>query len=332
MTETARRVSQSEVKGFKTCRRQWYLSWREGYTLRPEQQPATGVAQLGTHVHLALEAYYGYNIDPLAVLRWVYAALSAQRLHDGKELESELSYALLMVEGYLQWAAENGTDEEFEVIGTERLLEVPINVIEPFADGIVESWPVILTGRIDQTIRRRDGSNRTYIRDWKTVSTLAKANELQRNEQMRWYDLLYWLLGRASGEQAMSGVYYTMLKRSKRTTRAAPPFYEAVSIHYTTADRLSMIARIEQVVGEMLLVEDELLHGSRGHKRVAYPSPGDHCRYCPFRDVCHMADDGSRFEDALAGIYVKADPYAYQSNDSMEKVRQAFPSSPAVLD
>jgi hypothetical protein len=321
-----RRISQSEVRAFKTCRRQWYLGWIEGYTVRPEHRQAVGVAQLGTNVHLALEAYYGYGLDPVAVLAWVYNGLRAEKPHAEKDLTSEHSYAVTMVEGYLQWAAENGTDEEFEVIGTERLMSVPMTVEYPYQDGLTWSEPVVLTGRIDQTIRRRDGSGRAYIRDWKTVGDLSKADALQRDEQMRWYDLLYWLASKADADaQPMSGVYYTMLKRSKRTMRARPPFYDAVAIHYTAADRRSMLLRTKWVIGELLLIEDELRSGA-DHLAVAYPNPEEvgHCRYCPFKDVCALADDGSRFDAALHGTYVKADPYAYQSNDAISKVRHAL--------
>jgi CRISPR/Cas system-associated exonuclease Cas4 (RecB family) len=323
-----RRISQSEVRTFKTCRRQWYLGWIEGYTMRPEHRAATGVAQLGTNVHTALEAYYGYDLDPLAVLAWIYNGLRADRPEAEKDLNSEQSYASTMVEGYLQWASENGTDQEFEVIGTERLMSVPMVVEYPYQDGLIESTAVVLTGRIDQTIRQRDGSGRAYIRDWKTVGDLSKADALQRDEQMRWYDLLYWLASQADDDvQLMSGVYYTMLKRSKRTMRARPPFYDAVFIHYTAADRRSMLLRTRRVLGELLLIEDELRNGA-DHLAVAYPHPEEtgHCRYCPFKEVCALADDGSRFDDALNGVYVKADPYAYQSNDAITKVRHALGS------
>jgi hypothetical protein len=321
-----RRVSHSEINAFKRCRRQWYLNWIRGFTTRPESRPPVGVMQLGTNVHLALEAWYGYDLDPVAVLEWVYRGLIAERPYAAAELTSEKSYAVTMVEGYLQWAAESGVDEEFEVIGTEKLMTAAILVPDPFADGVVESRPVMLTGRIDQTIRRRDGTGRAYIRDWKTVGDLTKADALQRDEQMRWYDLMYYLASRADPEAAvMSGVYYTMLKRSKRTLRATPPFYEAVSIHYTAADRESMLMRTHQVVGELLTVQGALESGA-DHRQVAYPNPEEtgHCRYCQFRDVCSLADDGSRFEDALMGTYTVGDPYAYQTVDTISEVRQAF--------
>lgn len=326
MDPAPRRISHSEVRSYKNCRRQWYWGWFLGYTWRPGSDAATGVAQLGTSVHLALEAYYGHGLDPLAVLAWQYARLLEQAPYASKELGSEKDYAVLMVEGYLQWAAENGTDDDFEVIGTERLLAVPFTVTYPYQDGLIQTVDVVLTGRIDQTIRRRDHTQRTYIRDWKTVGDLTKANALARDEQMRWYDMLYWLLSRADQSlMPVQGVYYTMLKRSKRTLRATPPFYQAVPMHYNAYDRASMELRTERVIGELLLVEDELTNGGNP-LAVAYPNPEEsgHCRYCMFRDVCSMADDGSRIESLLEANYVRADPYAYQSDDTMGKVRQAF--------
>ena len=86
-----------------------------------------------------------------------------------------------------------------------------------------------------------------------------------------------------------------------------------------------MMMRTDHVIGELLLIEDSLRNGAN-HLAVAYPNPEEtgHCRYCPFKSVCALADDGSRFEDAMDATYVKADPYAYQSNDTITKVRHAL--------
>jgi hypothetical protein len=292
----------------------WYLRWFRGLDTRPEDRAPAGVMQLGTNVHLALEAYYGYGLDWGKTLTWVYDQLAAARPVDVKEIRGEQSYAMAMVEGYLGWAAENGVDQEYAVVGAEQVLSVPVTV---------SGTPVELTGRLDQTVRRAD-DGALLFRDWKTVGDLARDEKLKRNEQMRWYALLQWIDASETGAQRVDGGLYTMLKRSKRTARAAGPFYSMIQVRYNEYDHASMLARVREVVREVLSAEARLRDGE-GHHSAAYPNPGDHCDWlCPFSSVCTLADDGSRFEDALTGTYQVVDPYGYHSSARIDEVRKAL--------
>ncbi len=59
-------ISNTEVNTWQRCRRKWFLAYFLGY--QPAVEEVTGHRILGVRVHTALEGYYGYDLDPLAVL------------------------------------------------------------------------------------------------------------------------------------------------------------------------------------------------------------------------------------------------------------------------
>lgn len=269
--------------------------------------------QLGTNVHLALEGLYGYGLDPLEVLRVVYAEILAAHPEAQKEILSESSYAITMVTGFLQWAAETGMDAEYQVISAEG----EISYLLDLPDG----RQVNLRGHIDQVVRRRGGNEALLIRDFKTVGSLAKADDLIRDEQMRYYALLQWLRATEASDR-VDGILYTMLVRSKRTSKATPPFYATVPINYNVHDHRSMLIRV-RAVARLALTLEAMLAAGGDHRELVYPTPSGFCGWgCEFEKVCHMADDGSRFEDALAANYVQVDPYGYYGSDRIDHVRK----------
>lgn len=305
--------SHSEYRSLKGCRRRWWLTYVKRLSTKSEDEAPTGNRNLGLNVHLALEGHYGYGLDPLEVLKTVYRETLERYPAAEKDILSELSYALTMVKGYLEWVDETGTDAEYEVTATEG--EVWHDLTLP--DGRT----VRLRGHVDQTVRRRGGDEAQLIRDFKTVGSLAKSDDLQRDEQMRYYALLQWLRAAQTSDR-VDGVLYTMLLRSKRTARATPPFYATIPIHYNVHDHRSMLLRV-QAVATLALDLEVALEAGADHRTVVYPTPSDFCGWgCPFRKVCTLADDGSRFEDALAANYVQVDPYGYYGSDRIDHVRK----------
>lgn len=279
----------------------------------PQYAPVTSVALLGTRIHAALEAYYGYGIDPVAALAVIYDAERAMRPESTPELTGEQDWGTIMLAGYMEWAAETGIDEEYDVVATERAVEVPIL--------LTNGEMAIVTGKLDQIVRRKmDGA--ILVRDWKTVGTLHKADMIVLDEQMRIYS---WLLTASSEGMRVDGALYAMLLRSKRTARASGPFYEQVHISYNGRDHNSMLLRIRGVLDEMDAVTKKLRSGA-DHREIAYPNPMvDRCGWdCTFKNVCSLFDDGSRAEDAMRGNFRQVDPYGYRSNDLIDKVKAAF--------
>lgn len=314
------KVSPSEISKFRRCRRSWALTYYYKWGVDPQRASATSAAQLGTRIHASLEAYYGYNINPLAALGVIYDYEREKRPDADAELTAEQAWAVTMVDGYMQWAAETGIDEEYDVVSVERAVELPIL--------LTNGEMAIVSGKLDQIVRRKyDGA--LCVRDWKTVGTLHKADLLVLDEQMRIYSAI---LTRASEGMRVDGAIFAMLLRSKRTARAKGPFYEQVHIGYNGADHNSTILRVRGVLDDMDRVIKQLNAGV-DHRTAAYPHPmTDRCSWdCSFTHICPLHDDGSRAWDAMRGNFIELDPYHYRNNDLIDTVKAAFGNPAPVV-
>lgn len=307
------RVSPSELGKFMRCRRQWALTYHYRWGIDPTTANPTGAALLGTRIHAAMEAYYGYDIDPLTALGVIYDNECNRRPDRAPELMKEREWAETMVSGYLDWAAENGLDEEHDIVATEHELETHV--------FLTSGEMAVVSGKLDQIVRRRiDGA--LQLRDWKTVGTLGKADTIIIDPQMRIYSAL---LAVSSEGMRVDGALYTMMLRSKRTARAKGPFYEQVFVRYNDEEQRNMMTRVTGVLDDMDRVIRRLDAGA-DHRSVAYPNPmPDRCAWdCPFLQVCPLFDDGSRVQDAMEATYVKnADPYGYRKLDLLSQVKAA---------
>jgi RecB family exonuclease len=139
---SVKRISNSELKTFKRCRRQWWLSYVR--RLRRRKADLTGPAQLGTRVHAALAEWYGGIEDPLLVLDEILNSELADNPNARDEIIKEDAFARLIVEGYLEWLEETGADVDLEVLDVEREIEAE----SPFPG-------VNLIGKEDLYVRKR---------------------------------------------------------------------------------------------------------------------------------------------------------------------------------
>lgn len=307
-------ASPSEIAKFLRCRRSWALTYYFKWGVDPQRAPVTGAALLGTRIHAAMEGYYGYGIDPMSALGVIYEQALAQRPVAETELAREHDYAAIMTVGYMEWAAENGLDEEHEVVATEQELQAPIT--------LTNGETAVVHGKLDQIVRRRlDGT--LLLRDWKTVGSLGKADLIQLDPQMRIYSAL---LNITQDSIRTDGALYTMMLRSKRTARATGPFYEQIHINYNADDQENILTRVTGIMDDMNQVVRQLEAGV-DHRQVAYPNPiTDRCAWdCPFVAVCPLFDDGSRVDAALEANFVKnADPYGYRKLDLLGQIKLAL--------
>lgn len=306
-------ASPSEIAKFLRCRRSWYLTYYANWAVDPMKTSPVGAALLGTRIHAAMEGYYGYNIDPFTALDVIYDTAREQRPEFTPQLTGEQDYATIMIAGYLEWAAENGLDEEHDVMATEQ--EVSFTV------KLSNGEDARVHGKLDQIVHRRlDGA--MQLRDWKTVGSLSKADLIVLDPQMRIYSAL---LALTNSDLRVDGALYTMMLRSKRTARASGPFYDQVFIRYNAAEHVSTMLRVVGIMDDMARVKQALDDGADPRK-VAYHNPmTDRCAWdCPFVRVCPMFDDGSRVEDAMRGEFIEnADPYAYRKLDLLSQVKAA---------
>jgi RecB family exonuclease len=299
------------VRTFKRCRRKWYLS--QYRRLAPIREEKVGAAALGTRLHDAMEILY----DPAGGLENALAFIEGAALADAElypedaaQIMKDLEMVKTMVEGYVEWAAEEGADEDFEVLAVEEAVEVEM----PGMPGVV------LLGKLDQRgILRSTGEH--MFRDWKSVPDFARVSQLHQDEQL----LHYMLLLRLAAKQGLielpenaypNGGIYAMLKKSKRTARAKPPFYRHEIVRHTDETVRTYFRRLWAEIQDILDLEDKLNAGGEP-ATLAYPNPTRDCHWdCDFRAVCPLFDNGGDVEAVLESAYEVRAPLArYNGQD-----------------
>jgi hypothetical protein len=303
------RVSNSEIQTFLKCRRRWYLQYYERWHQR---DPAVvGALALGSRVHAALEVYYkgkGPLLQQYDMLMTEDRMLAASMGQDLSTLDSEGELGRLMLEGYLEWVAEEGIDAVYEVIGVEEILSTPM------LGGRVH-----LIGKVDLRVRdKRDGTH--LVRDHKTTASLDDfPSWAHMNPQLMTYQTLDFVNRTGpDADQRLAGGVFSLLKKVKRGVRAKPPFYKVHEVRHNVFTLRSFWTRTQGILMDLMGVRDNLDAGV-DHRLVAYPTPTRDCRWwCPFFQVCPLMDDGSDVDAMLGDLYVRADPYAYYSDSKSD--------------
>lgn len=295
-------VSNSEIQTWKECRRKWWLVYYRELGIKKAK--AKGPAPLGTKVHVALCAMYESGANPVDVVNSLYAE-DLTKIDDEYlrvEVQKEQDLAKAMLEGYVEWVAETGADDGYELVDTETVIDVPSGT-----EG------VRLRGKLDQRVVRKVDSVRLFL-DHKTVGDLSTPQRtLPLDEQMKFYHLLERLdaLHKTNGEPQWrtDGGLYNMLRKVKRTARATPPFYGRVEVMHNDAVLRSMWARVHKIIEELVEARLALAAGA-DHQYMVPPRPSRDCTWkCDFFPVCAMFDDGSNVEGLLAEYYEHRDPH-----------------------
>ena len=307
MTERRHRISNSEIQCFKQCRRKWWLAYYR--KLRPAREKRSGALVLGTNVHEALGSFYEPDPrDPVALIKRIYAmerekAVEAEDFDALASINKDADLALAMIEGYVEWVAESGIDDDIEVISVEEEIAVDI-----------EDLPVTLIGKLDTRVRLRSSGALLSI-DHKTCASIPDLiSQLQLLEQPIMYQLLERL---NSPDEHVIGGMFNMLRKVKRTAAAKPPFYHRESIYHSDVELRNFYLRLHGTLVQMLQLEKALDDGE-SPMHVAYPTPHNDCSWkCEFRAVCPMFDDGSHAEGVIASAFKVHNPY--QRYETMEE-------------
>ncbi len=108
-----RYVTNSELSTLRQCKRKHWF----GHVLKIGKATEDyGVAHTGTMVHALLEAHYAG--DPLDD---VLARFSKQLADvEDSRARASMEAALILVEGFADWLAEEGADQRYTVAGVER--------------------------------------------------------------------------------------------------------------------------------------------------------------------------------------------------------------------
>ena len=297
-------VSNSEITTWKTCRRKWWLSYY--LQLRPVKKDWVGPLPLGSRVHKALERYYRDGIDLLAAHQELVNEARAHMAVEGLDtakLDDEAELGRLMLEGYLDWVAEEGLDEDLELLGVEEVLKYEF----PLERGVIT-----LMGKIDQRVLKRFTNTRAVL-DLKTAASFNIWNDIAHmSPQLKTYMLLDKLTAMRDGdERRIDGGIFRLLRKVKRGPRATPPFYEDMYVTHNDFVLRSFWIQLSGVLQELYDVKAALDSGA-DPMRVAHPNPTRDCRWaCAFFSICHMFDDGSNVEGALEDQFEAVDPYDY---------------------
>jgi len=294
------RVNQSEMRAFMRCPRKWALEYVFGYREKGEK---IGALSVGTAVHKALEEYYkllgeGEPIDA--------ARDGIERLRDEAHVRMELGsetgvasdhpafasvtadydFAQLIVEGYFEWLEETGVDAGLKVVATEQTISMPL------LPGVE------LFGTIDLIVEQH---GRRIFMDHKTAQSLDIIGRmLPQNFQLLTYRTL--LENQSVG---VDGVQYNVLKKSKRTARATPPFYVREDVNINRQQIKAHLGHMQEIALHMLDTQKALeARGLDTATKLLYPVVDDDCTWkCSFQKVCPMLDDGSDWQGALDYIY-----------------------------
>jgi RecB family exonuclease len=292
-----KRVSNSELKAFKECRRRWYLTYVRRLKLRREDP--TGAASIGTRVHAVLAAYYeqvaqGRDLLALGLHDHLVGLDLADFPDDADDIRKEADLSRAICEGYFEWLEETGADEGLVIVAPEQKLEAEI------LPG------VMLQGKIDIRVQRETDGARMVL-DHKTVQEFTTPTRvLHLDEQMKTYLLLERLNDPAA---RTDGAIYNMLRKVKRTARATPPFYDRLEVRHNVHVMRDFYERIVAEITD--IVETERLI-EKGETWRAYPNPSRDCAWkCPFFGVCGLMDDPtSGAEQMIEALYEVGDPYA----------------------
>lgn len=319
-------ISNSEISLADRCMRQWYLKYYLGMTHTDD--PPVGNSILGTRVHAALEGMYGYGLDPLDVIRALYAIAAEVYPDWSGDLAAERELAEAMVSGYRDWTAETGKDAGIRVVVTEADIEVPL----PGVPG------VNLRARMDQVIYNEETGLLSFL-DHKTAANFDTHEKLALRPQFKFYSVVQRLIMRQSGGNALiSGGMINTLRRVKRTAKSKPPYYQRDEFRYNDEELDAAEERIYALVNKILSARQSLDWAyreqqgaltavNRVQRSDCFPSPsygGCDAWECPFTSVCPMMDDGSDWPGVLlrSGRYRQQDPYQYYREDPLRSVRE----------
>ncbi len=297
------RLSNSEMKCWRGDKRHWYLSVYRRLAPIARNEPMSSL-NIGNLIHDALAGYYDQanSTDPLAFLVDAYQKDLAARPEHEALLKSEHELVTLMIEGYLEWLEETGADSDLRILGSERMVEVPL------FEG------ANLISKLDAPVERISDGAKLAL-EHKTVTNLEQHMPLLKSDSQFLTEHLVRFIDAqtkgASADEAMQdcqGVLLNCLKKVKRTARAKPPFYSRIDVPHNIIE-LRNHFRHCAATGREILAARAALDAGVSHHVVCPPMvTRDSTWLNPFLKVYAMMDDGSDWEGALAGMYEERDP------------------------
>lgn len=298
------RLTNSEAKSWRRCKRQWMLDYYFGYQ-RKGSDPYNKPLSIGSRVHDVLAFYYepgDHYQDRAAAMAHFKTGVEADLEKDvsyKKDIKKEADLCEAMLDGYFDWLEEEGHDASIEVIAPEAEMEVPLT------EGTT------LLSKIDARVRDVESGDIGAF-EHKTVQSLTDPmRRLQVDTQLLTEHLVEFLHQRSIGsDDRAEFVLYNMLRKVKRTKAAKPPFFGREHVRHNVDELRSHWRHVARVVFEIQSARAELDAGA-SHHDVCYPNPTPDCTWdCAFSDVClsGLMDDGSDYQAAIDEKFEAGDP------------------------
>lgn len=120
-------------------------------------------------------------------------------------------------------------------------------------------------------------------------------------------------------DEAITGMIFNFARKAKKdvrpqdsmgrflnkdgsiSKRQPAPYFWRDNVERSKENRLRQIRRIADDVEQMQMVRNGLMG--------IIKSPGKHCSWCDFRDLCDIDEDGGDTEQFIKDVFKKGDPY-----------------------
>ncbi len=285
-------LTSSEMKTWLNCQRGWWLSH---YLCMRRKHEMSSLPSVGNHVHAGLEAYYCGDVGRPSDL---VSKRANSMLTEFPELSTQISkdaeLSTIMLDGYIDWAAETGADSDLEFVAAEQTVEVEVG-------------PFHLRGKIDSRFRQKsDGA--LIMLEHKTCGNLSDHPVwAQSNPQFLTYAMLA-MMTKPDGVRT-DGLTVNMLRRVKRTVKAKPPFYGRHAVRHT-ADELRSHYKHVVAIGTQIANARARLDAGEEHHLVCPPNFNrNHAWGCACAGLDSLPDDATAdLKGFLQDYYEVHDP------------------------
>lgn len=299
----ALKLSNSEMKQYRRCKRQWYLGTYRRLKPRVTSEPMSPLS-VGNLTHDALAAYYDPNqrINPITYIQNVIAEEKQANPEWDAELDKEAQLVTTMIEGYMEWLEETGADSDIRVTGVETMIDIPIRE------------DVHLITKLDAPVERISDGAKLALEHKSTTSLNRPLAVLKLDTQLLTEHLCRYLHAQQEGatpEEAYEqcqGILYNQLRKVLRTPKSKPPYYQRDDVIHNINELNAHWWHVLAIAEEILETQRKLDAGG-SHHTVCPPNPTKDCTWdCDFFKVCVMFDDGSNAENAVEALYEQRDP------------------------
>lgn len=275
---SAIKVSHSDISSFLRCKRQWQLGYVNDFT---EPERLWGPLACGSRVHASIDVYHRTGESPVDAHQRMATADEKRMITAGepdwalRELYVDIVMGRNCCVAFMEWMTDDGPYSG-HTVKSEEAMEMPI------LDG-----RAILRGKVDLTLFR-DGDGVVMTEDYKTASPHTRSSLPPTLEKSYQHHVYLALSQHLYPDRIIGGAYYTILYKTKVPARMTHPLIERIPVPAHLSSHPIKFRQIERIVSDMLETMERL---ETVGSQVAYPSPGESCRWCAFKAPCMLLDE-----------------------------------------